>query len=437
MNNHTATIVVDLGFGDAGKGTIVDFLCRMHAVGTVVRFNGGAQAAHRVVTPDGREHVFSQFGSGTFMPSVRTHLSRFMLVEPSGLVSEAHELQEAGCSNVFERLTIDEGALVITPFHAYANQIRESLRGNGRHGSCGMGIGETMADSIAFPDTAIHARDLKYPVVLREKLYAIRDRLKIVGVGVEDKRLEYALEAFEDADAPDRIARLMHEYASPFTIVPGSYLGTIAERQNLVFEGAQGVLLDEWYGFHPYTTWSTTTPANAMTLLSEVGYAGDVLKYGLLRAYFTRHGAGPFPTECEHLTDQLPDPCNTSNQWQRGFRVGWFDAVLARYAIAVSRGIDALVITNTDRFASVPSRKICTAYDIPDWGRETDLAPKQELTDLEYQSNLTSLLTRVAPVYEDAASHMPAYLDELAHIVGVPIRIESAGPSADEKRFCV
>src|SRR4051794_33587520 len=124
----SAWIVVDLGFGDAGKGSVVDFLVREHQTHTVVRFNGGAQAAHNVVLPDGRHHTFSEFGSGTFVPGVRTHLSRFMLVDPAALLAEERHLRSLGVSDAFERLSVDGRAIVVTPFQKAANRLREMSR---------------------------------------------------------------------------------------------------------------------------------------------------------------------------------------------------------------------------------------------------------------------------------------------------------------------
>ena len=163
--NKQAILTVDLGFGDAGKGSIIDFLAREHNAHTVVRFNGGAQAGHRVVAKQG-EHVFSQFGSGT-LAGARTHLSRFMLVEPLAMLAEAEHLMQLGIRDPFGMVTIDEKALITTPFQRAVNRLKELARGNGRHGSCGMGIGETMADWIAHRGMCCFRPILTPPTPLR------------------------------------------------------------------------------------------------------------------------------------------------------------------------------------------------------------------------------------------------------------------------------
>src|SRR4051812_32543622 len=170
-----AFLTVDLGFGDAGKGSIVDFLTRAHAAHTVVRYNGGAQAAHRVVTagPSPREHVFAQFGSGT-LAGAATHLSRFMLLDPLAMVAEERHLQTLGVTDAFARTTIDERALVTTPFQRAVNRLKELARGDGRHGSCGMGIGETMIDFLEHREQVLFAGDLRRPDVLHAKLDFLR-----------------------------------------------------------------------------------------------------------------------------------------------------------------------------------------------------------------------------------------------------------------------
>ncbi len=165
MNGHV--IVVDLGYGDAGKGTIVDWLCAQSAGRRAAEARGAARsrrwsastAARRRRTTcsrggggtGGEPHAFAQFGSGTFTPGTRTFLSRFMLVDPLALVAEAEHLAGLGVPDPFGLVAIDRDALLTTPYHRAANQAREAARGDGRHGSCGMGIGETASYALALP----------------------------------------------------------------------------------------------------------------------------------------------------------------------------------------------------------------------------------------------------------------------------------------------
>jgi adenylosuccinate synthase len=267
-SQRSAIILAGLGYGDEGKGTWTDYLARTEPVHTVVRFNGGAQAGHNVVLPDGRHHTFAQFGSGTFVRGVNTHLSRFMLLNPLRMLREDDELQALGVTDALTRTSVDRRALVTTPFQVAANRLRELARGDARHGSCGMGIGETMADWLAHGDEVIFAGDLLDPVTLGRKLRHVRD-LKL-------DQLRDLLAALPQTDAvererrilldPDVIETCMRAYshlAGEVRLVDEAYLGTLLVLDGtVVFEGAQGALLDEWRGFHPYTTWSTTTFKN-------------------------------------------------------------------------------------------------------------------------------------------------------------------------------
>lgn len=289
MREHM--IVTDLGYGDAGKGTIIDWLCAREPIGAVVRFNGGGQAAHNVVLPDGRHHTFAQFGSGT-LRGVPTHLSRFMVTDPLSLAREAAHLSELGVPDPFRLLTVDRDALLATPYHVAAGQARELARGDDRHGSCGMGVGETMAYALEHPELAPTVGDCEEPARLTRKLYALREALGVTGPPVEDCVAAY------------------RAFAERVILVGSSFTTALLRRRPVIFEGAQGVLLDEWHGFHPYTTWSTTTFANALELLDGV----PAVRLGVLRTYTPRHGPGPLVTEDAALT--LPEAHNGNGPWQ-------------------------------------------------------------------------------------------------------------------------
>lgn len=434
MSGREAIIVADLGFGDAGKGTTIDYLARTLGVGTVVRFNGGAQAAHNVVAPDGRHHTFSQFGSGTFVPGMRTHLSRFMLLDPIELAAEARQLTDLGLPDPFALLTIDADALVVTPFHRAANRVRERTRGSGEHGTCGMGIGETMADAAAFDD-AVRVRDLRSLKTLAEKFAVIqwRKRQELASLLTSEiiESLPEEVETLIDIDYPARVATDIVRFSERLQIVSGELLSTLADAGPLLFEGAQGVLLDEWHGFHPHTTWSTTTFENAATLLDEMQYTGSVTKLGVLRAYHTRHGAGPFVTYDPELSRLLPEPHNGEVGWQGTFRCGWFDLVMARYAQAVA-GADALAITHLDRYRRIENAKVCVGYQCGD--RRIDTISLGPFRDLDYQASLTALLHSAEPVYEQAPESAVAFPELIETHLSVPVTITSHGLTALDKR---
>lgn len=395
MTSHV--IVVDLGYGDAGKGTVVDWLCARGPYTAVVRFNGGAQAAHNVVTADGRHHTFAQFGSGTFTPGVVTHLSRFMLVDPLALAAEADHLAAVGAGDALERLTVDRDALLTTPYHRAANRARATAV---RHGSCGMGIGETAAYALTCDD-APRAGDCRSPVVLRRRLTLLRDRV---------------FDELGPLDVPDvaDCAEAFGAFEARVRITGDGFLAALLRRGPAVFEGAQGVLLDERYGFHPYTTWSTTSFANATTLLSEAGASGRRL--GVTRAYMTRHGPGPFVTE--DATLDRPEPHNQHGRWQGAFRTGHLDAVALRYAVEVCGGADELAVTHLD----APAPLICTAYDIG-----SRITPAADLTG---QARLTARLLAARPRYAEVGAY-PAETIEQA--LGVPVTVRSYGPTASDK----
>ncbi len=406
-----AWVVCDLGFGDAGKGSLTDWLVRETGAKLVVRYNGGAQAGHTVVTNGGPTHTFAQLGSGTFVPGVRTHLSRFVVVHPGGLLVEAERLARVGVGDALARLSVAPEARVITPYHQAAGRLRELARGAARHGSCGIGVGETVGDALAHPDDALRARELRDP---RRKLARIRERYRAELPRTNDARAETERAVFEDDSVAERWVesiRRFREVRLADDVIPN---------EPVVFEGAHGVLLDEWRGFHPHTTWTTCTFEHALNLLR--GYDGELVRLGVLRTYATRHGPGPFPTESDLGLDE---PHNPTGAWQGAFRTGALDAVLARYAVAACGGIDALALTHCDRFR--PGFRLARAYE----GFSPALGPPR---DLAYQEALGARVASAKPAY-DSFDTLDAFVAALESELGAPVKVTSHGPTASAKRF--
>jgi adenylosuccinate synthase len=426
-------VVVGLGFGDEGKGSVVDALCRDGSVTAVVRFNGGAQAAHNVVAGE-RHHTFSQFGSGT-LSGTPTLLSRHVLVEPIALATEARELAALGVPDPLSLVSVDAAALLTTPIHVAANRAREDARGAGRHGSCGRGIGETVWYSLAArrgagpgdvvedqvvphpPGTPPTVGDCGDPARLRRRLDDLARFYEPLIAGSE-----------HGFPAVEELVSLYRDFAGAVRTVSGDEVGRRADRGRLVFEGAQGVLLDQWRGFHPHTTWSTVTPDVARGLLG----ARRATVLGVTRTYQTRHGAGPLPTEDAGVLDRFPEAHNGTGRYQGAWRAGHLDEVLLRYATAACGGVDALAVTHLDRVAS--GLAVATAHRTPSGADLTGL-PLGPAGALRHQRELTESLSRCTPLLEELPRDPDAVVDRLETLLDAPVLLTGTGPDRADHRL--
>ncbi len=406
-----AIITVGLSFGDEGKGATVDHLCRHYGADLVVRYSGGSQAGHNVQLPDGRRHTFSQFGAGT-LAGVPTYLGAPVVVNPTALAREAEHLAGMGVSAPYETLTVSPRCLVSTFFHQATNQLRELARGDNRHGSCGHGVGEARNYWLRHGDAAVFVRDLCDRAVLREKLELLRQRLLLDLQGIS---ATVPRDAFRDYDLLGITAEAV---AEPLLEVGARLrVGEMPDCDTAVFEGAQGVLLDEWYGFHPHTTWSTVTPHFGVEMAARAG-AEEVCVLGVVRAYLTRHGAGPFPSHDEALTRRVNDEGNPWNRWQGSLRAGWLDLVLLRYAAAACGALDNLAVSGLDHLEGDDCR-VCVAYE--KW-EELPLPPGP---DLAHQERLGRALSDAVPVVRPATPE--GILNALEEIA--PVAVVARGPT--------
>lgn len=437
MAHRRAHIVVGLGFGDEGKGTTVDYLTRKTGAKLIVRYNGGAQAVHNVVTPDGVHHAFSQFGAGMLAdPQIQTFLSRYMVIHPEGLLREAAALGAHIGGTPLKRVIIDERALIITPFHQVANRLRELARGDFRHGSCGVGVGEVASDKGG--DLALHAGDLYDFNNVIAKLEKIRESRADLAEYVNKMKIpgtDRMINVFQDRSYVQRTAEYLRSFSKLVSIFPWYRIGEVFENiDDIIFEGAQGTLLDEVWGFHPYTTWSNCTTSDAFNLLAQdASWDGEITTYGIVRAYGTRHGPGPFPTEDNHLAGAIKNQGehNKTHDWQGNFRIGWFDAVLTRYALRANGGlVDKVVVTNLDRIDRLDKIKVCHSYegDLVKW---MGLLPSTNVNSLSDMEALTEQLLKVRPIYDEI--DFRDVVERIGREIGHKVDVASFGPTWKDK----
>jgi len=447
-------IVNGLGFGDECKGSMVDFLSHALNINTVVRYNGGCQAAHNVdVGPI--HHTFAQFGSAT-LNNGQTILSKFMLVDPIRLLSEADVLISKGITDALNRLTISENCIIITPLHRLVGQLKELSRSQ-RHGSCGYGVGEAVADgkhrlSLRMKDLLDRERT-KY---ILEGMFAEKIDLaeQLVGINPDNQEMAEMLKTFLQKNSVENITAAYHDFAQEFLgqIVSDEVISDLLRKNQIIFEGAQGTLLDQTHGFFPYVTRSNCTIENAKNMID-----GQFHSIGLVRAYFTRHGNGPFPTESEL---NLTDKDNYFGPWQGNFRSGWLDLVLLRYAIAVNNGINSMGLTCVDKLINQNQIKVCTHYYYS--GNNLDLAhdcfefdPKnpRNLLNLKMshlKSKILTVLSECTPIYQnfsawrkfldpdtpdDLPMELKKYINFIEEQTSVPISLISYGPDRQQKLF--
>ena len=327
-----ARAVIGANFGDEGKGLMVDYLCRQGA-GVVVRFNGGAQAGHTVCHEDGRRHVFHHFGSGT-LRGVPTYLSQYFIVNPIAYYHEKDDLDKLGISPI---VFAHPECLVTTFADMLINQELETRRGKDRHGSVGLGVNETVERSTV-PELKITMADLwNNARSLEGKLAEICDGYAQFRIG-------------KQIDSPDN---MIHAFIAGCAALAEeiSPLG-MAQCKDPVFEGAQGLLLDQNNKeFYPHVTRSNTGIRNVRDLCAQGGIS-DIDAYYVSRTYLTRHGAGPLPGEDPRMG--FLDDTNKYHDFQGRLRFAPLDYAELRERIKADFGADGhkLVLTHMDQLSN-------------------------------------------------------------------------------------
>ena len=320
--------IIGAGFGDEGKGLMTDYLASKYAGNAlVVRFNGGAQAGHTVQTTFNQRHVFKHFGSGSFVAS-STYLSEFFICNPILFHQESDQLRNL---NLSPEVFVDREAIVSTPYDMMINQIIEEFRSLNKHGSCGVGINETVERNL-HPRFSLKVHELLNRATLLNKLDDIQQnwvtqRLGNLGINEVSDIWQHRLSA---SGIKYHFLREI-DYFLEHCVITNNQI--IKKFPAIIFEGAQGLLLDEQKGFFPHVTRSSTGLKNILSIARAVGITTIEVFY-MTRAYQTRHGSGPLPHELNHKPyPNIVDETNVPNQFQDALRFSWLNLDLLQQAI--------------------------------------------------------------------------------------------------------
>jgi adenylosuccinate synthase len=427
----TCTCVVGLQWGDEAKGKIVDLLTHQHDV--VVRYNGGANAGHTVVS-NGRTYKLSLLPTGVLRPELMSVIGNGVVVYPPRFLEEVEDLRGQGVA-VGDNLVLSDHAHVIFPYHLEEERLTEQ-GAKKAIGTTGRGIGPCYQDKVGRLN-AVRVGELLHPDHLRERLGVIvpRKNRLLRALAQEARTFEPAQLCDEYLGYAERLrpfvrdsARLLHQ--------------ALRDRKRILFEAAQGSLLDVDHGTYPYVTSSNSSPAG---IWSGTGVPARNLErvVGVIKAYTTRVGGGPFPTELTDGPRGMGERIRQAGKEYgtvtgRARRCGWFDAVAVRYTAELT-GTDELALMLLDVLGVADEIAVCTAYELD--GERLDHFPSDAF-----------LLERCRPVYErlpgwrsDLASarrlaDLPAaarrYIDRLAELVGRPVAILSVGPDREQTIFC-
>lgn len=313
-------VIIGAGLGDEGKGMLTDYYSDDKTL--VIRFNGGGQAAHTVVTPDGKEHVFHHVGSGTFR-GASTYLSEFFIINPLVLMEELTLLQAE--YDIVPNIHVHPKSLVSTPYDMDINQGIEEARSIHKHGSCGIGINETIVRSEN-PKYCIRVEDLLDVKKVEEKMHLIRT--EYYEARCKELNIHPKKETLEDDDLVTGMRMLFDLFRSSVDIMDDTNL-ILTSFDHVIFEGAQGLLLDEDHEWFPHVTRSKTGLDNVLVLADRYDL-NDLEVIYVSRCYSTRHGAGPLPHEVMGGPPypKACDPSNPENKNQGKMRYGYLDLSL-------------------------------------------------------------------------------------------------------------
>ena len=416
-------VLIGAQWGDEGKGKATDLIGTK--VDYVARFNGGNNAGHTVVVGD-ESYALHLLPSGIISPTATPVIGNGVVVDPEVLFEEIDGLESRGvdCS----RLLVSEGAHIIAPYHRVLDKVTERFLGKHKIGTTGRGIGPAYADKINRVGIRVH--DLFNAEHLHDKVEASLHQKNQMLVKLYNRR---PIDVNETTDELLRLGERLKPYVANTSLVLNKALD---EGKTVLFEGGQATMLDVDHGTYPFVTSSNPTAGGACTG-TGVGPTKITRVIGVSKAYVTRVGEGPFPTE---LFDETGDYIrNAGGEFGtvtgRPRRTGWFDAVVARYAVRVN-GLTDVVINKIDPLRGLPKLKVCVAYKLKNGETVTEFpANFMDLVDCEpvYEEfdGFTEDITNCRS-FDELPATVQAYIKELERIIECPITMLGVGPARDQ-----
>ena len=416
-------VVIGTQWGDEGKGKIVDWLTD-HAQG-VVRFQGGHNAGHTLVVA-GKKTVLHLIPSGILRENVTCYIGNGVVVSPAALLEEMDMLAMHGV-DVASRLKISEACPLILSYHVAIDQAREHAKGNAKIGTTGRGIGPAYEDKVA--RRAIRLQDVLHRERFASKLGEVLDYHNFI------LKNYFNTNTIDFNQVLDETLLLAERIKPMIADVPRLLYEANRDGSNLLFEGAQGTLLDIDHGTYPFVTSSNCTSGGAAT---GAGVGPHTLHYvlGITKAYTTRVGSGPFPTELfddngKYLAERGHEFGSTTG---RARRCGWFDAAALKRSIQIN-GVSGLCVTKLDVLDGMETLQICVGYKLADGYSDILPVGAETLSDCEpiyeempgWSDNTVGIKE-----YDQLPANARAYLARMQALCGVPIDMISTGPDREE-----
>ncbi|MBC6446750.1 adenylosuccinate synthase [Actinokineospora xionganensis] len=418
-----AIVLIGAQWGDEGKGKATDLLG--DRVDWIVRYQGGNNAGHTVVLPDGQKFALHLIPSGILTPGITNVIGNGVVVDPAVLLTELAGLDERGVDT--SRLLISADAHLIMPYHVAIDKVTERYLGKAKIGTTGRGIGPAYQDKVA--RVGVRVQDLLDEKILRQKVEAALDIKNQMLVKIYNRK------ALDPEQVVDEVLASGEKFAHRIADTRLLLNQALERGETVLLEGSQGTLLDVDHGTYPFVTSSNPTSGGA-SAGSGIGPTRITTVIGILKAYTTRVGSGPFPTE---LNDEMGERLRKVGgeigvTTKRLRRTGWFDAVIARYASRVN-GITDYFLTKLDVLSGLDTVPICVAYEVD--GRRIDDMPMTQ-TDVHHAVPVYEEMPgwwediSECRTFEELPANARAYVERIEELSGARVSAVGVGPGRDQ-----